>query len=103
MNCPCAPKALAHTTGCGCCSCLDSKLLTKVVSKLGLQNLRMMISGGAPLSAETQAFMQAVFCPVAQGYGATETAGCATVQECVPSGGREVRCPAACADCAEAD
>ena len=41
----------------------------------------MLVSGGAPLSAATQHFAQAVFCPVAQGYGATETTGCATVQE----------------------
>ena len=35
-----------------------------------------------------QEFVQAVFAPVAQGYGATETAACSTVQECFASDGR---------------
>ena len=46
--------------------------------------VRVLVSGGAPLSAATHMFCQAVFCPVAQGYGATETTGCATVQEVGP-------------------
>ena len=33
-----------------------------------------------------QEFIQAIFAPVAQGYGATETAACATVQECFAGG-----------------
>jgi long-subunit acyl-CoA synthetase (AMP-forming) len=32
------------------------------------------------LPAETQEFVQACFTVVAQGYGSTETAACATVQ-----------------------
>jgi long-chain acyl-CoA synthetase len=35
-----------------------------------------------------QEFIQAIFAPVAQGYGATETAACATVQECFATDGR---------------
>ena len=37
-----------------------------------------ILSGGAPLSADTQEFMNVCFCyPVMQGYGLTETcAGC---------------------------
>eukprot|EP00668_Euglena_longa_P036986 GGOE01047584.1.p1 GENE.GGOE01047584.1~~GGOE01047584.1.p1 ORF type:complete len:706 (-),score=212.52 GGOE01047584.1:961-3036(-) len=42
--------------------------------------LRMVVSGGGPLSMETQRFMNIVFCcPVGQGYGLTETCGAATV------------------------
>lgn len=42
--------------------------------------LRMLLSGGGPLSMETQKFMNNVFCcPVGQGYGLTETCGAATV------------------------
>ena len=42
----------------------------------------MMLSGGAPLSADTQRFMNICFCcPVGQGYGLTETCGAGTVQE----------------------
>jgi long-chain acyl-CoA synthetase len=74
--------------GCGCLSCLDNVLLGKVKALAGLDRVRILISGGAPLSAATQNFAQAVFCPVAQGYGATETTGCATVQEVISAGGR---------------
>ena len=35
-----------------------------------------------------QEFVQAIFAPVAQGYGATETAACSTVQECFGADGR---------------
>jgi len=68
--------------------CLEKKLLVKVREKLGLDRLRVMIAGGAPLSMETQDFVTAVLAPVAQGYGATETCGCASVQEVVSSNGR---------------
>jgi len=38
------------------------------------------LSGGAPLSEETQLFMNVCFCcPVGQGYGLTETCGAGTV------------------------
>lgn len=42
----------------------------------------MMLSGGAPLSEETQRFMNICFCcPVLQGYGLTETCGAGTIAE----------------------
>jgi long-chain acyl-CoA synthetase len=76
---------------CSCCSCLDNTILNKVKTAAGLNNVRLLISGGAPLAAETQDFMTAVFAPVAQGYGATETVGCATVAEVLSDGsGRDV-------------
>jgi len=81
------PERLA-SAGCGCCACLDNKLLGKLRTKMGLDRVRMMISGGAPLSAETQQFVSAVFAPVAQGYGATETTACCTVQEVMGDNGR---------------
>jgi len=40
------------------------------------------------LSAQTQDYVRAVLAPVAQGYGATETTGCSTVQECLSIPGR---------------
>lgn len=40
------------------------------------------------MSAQTQDYVRAVLAPVAQGYGATETTGCSTVQECLSSVGR---------------
>lgn len=42
----------------------------------------MMLSGGAPLSPQTQRFMNICFCcPVGQGYGLTETCGAGTITE----------------------
>lgn len=42
----------------------------------------MMLVGGAPLSADTQRFMNICFCcPVGQGYGLTETCGAGTICE----------------------
>ena len=39
-----------------------------------------MISGSAPLSRDTQIFMQSCFrCPLRQGYGLTETGSAGTV------------------------
>lgn len=67
---------------------LSGMLLNKVKEGMGLENLRCIASGGAPLAPQTQDFITAVLAPVAQGYGATETTGCTTVQECLPSDGR---------------
>jgi len=42
--------------------------------------VRMIISGGGPLSMETQKFMNIVLCcPIGQGYGLTESTGAATI------------------------
>merc|ERR1712151_143240 len=67
---------------------LSRVLLKKVKAGLGLENLRIIGSGGAPLAAETQEFITQVLAPVAQGYGATETTGASTVQEVFSSDGR---------------
>mmetsp|Transcript_73989 Transcript_73989/g.217107 ORF Transcript_73989/g.217107 Transcript_73989/m.217107 type:complete len:723 (-) Transcript_73989:126-2294(-) len=64
--------------------------LHKVKANLGLDNLRAIVSGGAPLAAQTQEFAAAVLAPVAQGYGATETVGAATVQEIQSNDGRPI-------------
>jgi len=77
----------------GCVACLlgcglQGALLSKVKAQLGLERLRLVVSGGAPLSAETQQYVSAVLAPVAQGYGATETTGCASTQEVFPADGR---------------
>ncbi|KNC48392.1 long-chain-fatty-acid-CoA ligase 3 [Thecamonas trahens ATCC 50062] len=41
--------------------------------------LRMMLSGGAPLSSETQTWFSTVIAPLGQGYGATETCSTGTI------------------------
>lgn len=62
----------------------DSPFLNRLVYShiraiLGGQ-IRMMLSGGAPLNPETQKFMNICFCcPVGQGYGLTETMGAGTI------------------------
>lgn len=59
-----------------------SRLLFKKVKALLGGNVRMMLSGGAPLSPQTQRFMNICFCcPVGQGYGLTETCGAGTITE----------------------
>lgn len=59
-----------------------SRLLFKKVKALLGGNIRMMLSGGAPLSPQTQRFMNICFCcPVGQGYGLTETCGAGTITE----------------------
>ena len=54
-------------------------VVRKVQALLG-GRLKVMISGSAPLSADTQKFIQTVFnCPLRQGYGLTETCSAATI------------------------
>ncbi|TRY93825.1 hypothetical protein DNTS_027007 [Danionella cerebrum] len=59
----------------------DRLVFKKVRSLLGGKT-RVLLSGGAPLSAATQRFMNICFCcPVGQGYGLTETCGAGTISE----------------------
>jgi long-chain acyl-CoA synthetase len=58
------------------------RLIFKKVRKILGGKVRMMLCGGAPLSLDTQLFMNICFCcPVGQGYGLTETCGAGTIQE----------------------
>ncbi|ELK08255.1 Long-chain-fatty-acid--CoA ligase 4 [Pteropus alecto] len=58
------------------------RILFKKVKALLGGNVRMMLSGGAPLSPQTHRFMNICFCcPVGQGYGLTESCGAGTVTE----------------------
>ena len=53
----------------------------KIASILG-GRVRCILSGGAPLSSDTEDFMNVCFsCPVGQGYGLTETTGGGTCCE----------------------
>ncbi|XP_015234273.1 PREDICTED: long-chain-fatty-acid--CoA ligase 3-like [Cyprinodon variegatus] len=57
----------------------DRFVFHRVRSLLG-GNTRVLLSGGAPLSAATQRFMNVCMCcPVGQGYGLTETCGAGTI------------------------
>uniref|UniRef100_A0A8C0SCS6 long-chain-fatty-acid--CoA ligase n=1 Tax=Canis lupus familiaris TaxID=9615 RepID=A0A8C0SCS6_CANLF len=59
----------------------DRFIFRKVRGLLG-GNIRLLLCGGAPLSATTQRFMNICFCcPVGQGYGLTESCGAGTITE----------------------
>ncbi|KAI7864480.1 hypothetical protein BDF14DRAFT_1833687 [Spinellus fusiger] len=54
------------------CGVLDKVVFKNVKKQLG-GNLRYGLSGGAPLSSETQKFMSMAVCPIMGGYGMTES------------------------------
>jgi len=58
---------------------IDKLIFGPVAQQFG-GRLRIVLSGGAPMSAETQTFLRMVLsCPVIQGYGLTETCGASTL------------------------
>ncbi|KAI7869558.1 hypothetical protein BDF14DRAFT_1782639 [Spinellus fusiger] len=57
---------------------LDRIVFNKVKEQLG-GRLRLALSGSAPLSYETQSFLEAVLCPVTLGFGLTEACGVSSV------------------------
>jgi len=60
---------------------LNRLFFAKIASFLG-GRIRLVLSGGAPLSPDTEDFMNVCFlCPVGQGYGLTETTGGGTCCE----------------------
>ncbi|KAI8428366.1 hypothetical protein MSG28_002551 [Choristoneura fumiferana] len=60
---------------------LNKLMFTKVTALLG-GHMRLMISGGAPLSPDTHAQIRiCMCCDVVTGYGLTETTSCATVAD----------------------
>ncbi|CAD6187589.1 unnamed protein product [Caenorhabditis auriculariae] len=66
----------------GYSSIILNKLIFQRIGKLLGGNIRQILSGGAPLSPETQRFMNICFCcPVVQGYGLTETCGGGTLAD----------------------
>ncbi|KAL0994291.1 hypothetical protein UPYG_G00120290 [Umbra pygmaea] len=78
---------------------LCNMLLFKKVKALLGGNIRMMLSGGAPLSPATQRFMNICFCcPVGQGYGLTETCGAGTITEVTDYSTGRVGAPLICCE-----
>uniref|UniRef100_A0A671M607 long-chain-fatty-acid--CoA ligase n=1 Tax=Sinocyclocheilus anshuiensis TaxID=1608454 RepID=A0A671M607_9TELE len=76
----------------------DRLVFRKVRSLLG-GNMRVLWSGGAPLSAATQRFMNICFCcPVGQGYGLTETCGAGTISELSDYSTGRVGAPLVCSE-----
>ncbi|KAI9220324.1 long-chain-fatty-acid-CoA ligase 1 [Blastocladiella britannica] len=56
----------------------DAVAFKKVRAATG-GKLRIALSGGAPISADSQLFLSTVLCPVVQGYGMTESIGMAAL------------------------
>ncbi|KAM9440191.1 long-chain-fatty-acid--CoA ligase 3b [Clarias gariepinus] len=76
----------------------DRLVFKKVRSLLG-GNTRVLLSGGAPLSAATQRFMNICFCcPVGQGYGLTETCGAGTISDFYDYSTGRVGAPLVCSE-----
>ncbi|XP_071394470.1 long-chain-fatty-acid--CoA ligase 4 [Centroberyx affinis] len=76
----------------------NALLFQKVRGLLG-GRVRMMLSGGAPLSSATQRFMNVCFCcPVGQGYGLTETCGAGTITEVADISTGRVGAPLICCE-----
>ncbi|XP_056148876.1 long-chain-fatty-acid--CoA ligase 3b [Lampris incognitus] len=76
----------------------DSLVFKRVRSLLG-GNTRVLLSGGAPLSAATQRFMNiCLCCPVGQGYGLTETCGAGTISEIWDYSTGRVGAPLVCSE-----
>ncbi|EYC35567.1 hypothetical protein Y032_1026g3424 [Ancylostoma ceylanicum] len=66
----------------GYCSPFLDRIIFKKIRRLLGGKLKGVLSGGAPLNAETQRFMNiCMCCPVVQGYGLTETCGAACVAD----------------------
>ncbi|RHZ69760.1 hypothetical protein Glove_279g36 [Diversispora epigaea] len=53
---------------------LDNVVFNKIKDQTG-GRLKYALSGGAPVSPETQEFLTITVCPILQGYGLTETCG----------------------------
>uniref|UniRef100_A0A6Q2YCJ0 long-chain-fatty-acid--CoA ligase n=1 Tax=Esox lucius TaxID=8010 RepID=A0A6Q2YCJ0_ESOLU len=76
----------------------DRLVFKKVRSLLG-GHIRVLLSGGAPLSAATQRFMNiCLCCPVGQGYGLTETSGAGTISEMWDYSTGRVGAPLVCSE-----
>ncbi|XP_063061074.1 long-chain-fatty-acid--CoA ligase 3a [Engraulis encrasicolus] len=85
--------ALGYTTP------LCDKFVFKKVRALLGGRTRVLLSGGAPLSAATQRFMNVCLCcPVGQGYGLTETCGAGTISQLWDYSTGRVGAPLVCSE-----
>uniref|UniRef100_A0A8C5DR27 long-chain-fatty-acid--CoA ligase n=1 Tax=Gouania willdenowi TaxID=441366 RepID=A0A8C5DR27_GOUWI len=76
----------------------DSLVFKRVRTLLG-GNTRLLLCGGAPLSAATQRFMNiCLCCSVGQGYGLTETCGAGTISEMWDYSTGRVGAPLVCSE-----
>jgi long-chain acyl-CoA synthetase len=60
----------------------DSLVFGPIKKRVGLDRVRLIVSGSAPLSAHVMEFLRIVFgCQVAEGYGQTECGGACSVTD----------------------
>ncbi|GAA5813752.1 hypothetical protein MFLAVUS_007239 [Mucor flavus] len=71
---------------------LDKIVFNKIKEQVG-GRLRLVISGGAPLSVETQKFLTITICPVLAGYGMTESCSTSNIMMAYQSGYGQVGSP----------
>ncbi|KAI7867692.1 hypothetical protein BDF14DRAFT_1800780 [Spinellus fusiger] len=76
---------------------LDTAVFNKVKAQLG-GRLRFALSGGAPLSLETQRFLTTTVCPVLGGYGMTESCGMTAIMVPEVFSNGPVGAPVACCE-----
>eukprot|EP01129_Flabellula_baltica_P013051 TRINITY_DN5997_c0_g1_i1.p1 TRINITY_DN5997_c0_g1~~TRINITY_DN5997_c0_g1_i1.p1 ORF type:complete len:730 (-),score=161.57 TRINITY_DN5997_c0_g1_i1:36-2204(-) len=79
----------------------DKIVLDKIRTGLGIQNIRYMITGSAPISSDVHDFSRSLFgCNIMQGYGLTETCSDGTLQDMkdftnysigIPTGATEIK------------
>lgn len=60
---------------------MDKAIFAKIQDVAG-GRLKLALSGGAPMAAETQEFLNVTLCAMVQGYGMTES--CGTLSELMP-------------------
>jgi long-chain acyl-CoA synthetase len=58
---------------------MDKSVFKKIQDGTG-GRLKLALSGGAPMAAETQEFLNVTLCTILQGYGMTETCGAISLQ-----------------------
>ncbi|KAG0739140.1 hypothetical protein G6F57_003146 [Rhizopus arrhizus] len=78
-------------------SFLDNTIFKTVKKQLG-GKLRYCLSGGAPISAETQDFLSLTVCPILAGYGMTESCGMCAIMAPEQWALKEVGAPVPCVE-----
>ncbi|ORZ25569.1 hypothetical protein BCR42DRAFT_400441 [Absidia repens] len=76
---------------------LDAVVFSKIREQVG-GRLRFALSGGAPISIETQKFLSVCICPILGGFGMTESCGMSTVMAPDQFGYGHVGAPVPCCE-----